>query len=267
MIYQTIGKNIKRFRQERGMTQSELADYLFVSPQMVSRYENNSAAPDVAMLAKLSAVFHISLDVLCGLDNTSKDKCINYILKKYSEKTYGSFAELNEKYENFLIESSEVIRDDRVLKIQLSLLENLHDNIENNKQHREINEKILECASRILDISRDDELRSFANYRMALYYWETPFDSADYQKNLTLSKDYLRKVLLCTYFPEYLPSIGTDMHSDEYIDAQINHIEFFAGRLHNAIKQLRRSNSDPELNVKYDKLFSCLTEMLENHNT
>ena len=90
---------------------------------------------------------------------------------------------------------------------------------------------------------------------------------ADYQKNLTLSKDYLRKVLLCTYFPEYLPSIGTDMHSDEYIDAQINHIEFFAGRLHNAIKQLRRSNSDPELNVKYDKLFSCLTEMLENHNT
>ena len=267
MIYQTIGKNIKRFRQERGMTQSELADHLFVSSQMVSRYENNSAAPDVAMLVKISAVFHISLDVLCGLDSTSKDDYIKNLLKKYAEKTYGSFAELNETYENFLIESSEVIYDDRVMKIQLSLLENLHDNIENNKQHWEINEKIFECASRILDISRDDELRSFANYRMALYYWETPFDSADYQKNLALSKDYLRKVLLCTYFPEYLPSIGTDMDSNEYLDAQINHIKFFAGRLHNSIKQLRRSSSDPELNVKYDKLFSCLTEMLENLNT
>ena len=99
MIYQTIGKNIKRLRQQRGMTQSELADHLFVSPQMVSRYENNSAAPDIAMLAKISTVFQVSLDVLCGLDNTSKDKCINYLLEKYSEKTYGSFVALNEKYE------------------------------------------------------------------------------------------------------------------------------------------------------------------------
>ena len=267
MIYQTIGKNIKRLRQERGMTQSELADHLFVSPQMISRYENNSAAPDVAMLAKISTVFQVSLDILCGLDNTAKDKYIDHLFEKYSEKAYGSFAALNEKYENFLIEASEVLHDDRVMKFQLSLLENLHDNIENNKQHCEINEKICECASRILDISRDDELRSFANYRMALYYWETPFDSEDYQKNLILSKDYLRKVLLCTYFPEYLPSIGTDMGSDEYLDAQINHIEFFAGRLHNSIKQLRRSNSNPELNEKYDDLFSCLTEMLENQNT
>ena len=263
MLYQTIGKNIKQLRQERGMTQSELADRLFVSPQMVSRYENNSAAPDVAMLVKIGTVFHVSLDVLCGLDTTAKDKCINSLLEKYSEKTHDSFAALNEKYANFLMESSEVSLDDRVMKIQLSLLENLHDNIENTQQHREINEKIFECASRILDISRDDELRSFANYRMALYYYETPFDSADYQKNLALSKDYIRKVLLCTYFPEYLPSIGTDMRSDAYIDVQINHIEFFAKRLYNAIKQLRRSNAASELSKKYDELFSFLTEMLK----
>ncbi len=263
MLYQTIGKNIKQLRQERGMTQSDLADRLFVSPQMVSRYENNSAAPDVSMLVKIGTVFHVSLDVLCGLDTTAKDKRINSLLEKYADMTYDSFAALNEKYENFLMESSEVSLDDRVMKIQLSLLENLHDNIENTQQHREINEKIFECASRILDISRDDELRSFANYRMALYYYETPFDSADYQKNLELSKDYIRKVLLCTYFPEYLPTIGTDMRSDAYIDVQINHIEFFVKKLHNAIKQLRRSNAAPELNIKYDELFSFLTEMLK----
>ena len=267
MIYHTIGKNIKRLRQERGLTQSELADRLFVSPQMVSRYENNSAAPDVAMLAKISTVFQVSLDVLCGLDNTSKDSRINRLLDKYSGNTYESFATLNERYENFLIESGDVLYDDRVMKIQLSLLEKLHDNIENNKQHREINEKIFECASRILDVSRDDELRSFANYRMALYYWETPFDSADYKKNLTLSKDYLRKVLLCTYFPKYLPSIGTDIHSDEYVEAQINHIEFFAGRLQNAIKQLHRANPDSKFIAKYDEMLSCLTEVLNNRNT
>ena len=267
MIYQTIGKNIKQLRQERGMTQSELADHLFVSPQMVSRYENNSAAPAVAMLARISSVFQVSLDVLCGLDNTAKDRCINYLMEKYSDMRYDSFAVLNETYENFLIEASEVLLDDRIMKLQLLLLINLHDNIENNKQHREINEKIFECTSRILDISRDDELRSLANYRMALYYYETPFDSAEYHKNLALSKNYLRNVLLCTYFPEYQSTVGTDIRSDEYIDAQINHIKFFAGKLHKAIKQLRRSNSNPELNIKYDELFFCLTEMLNNHNT
>ena len=48
MIYETIGKNIKLYRKEFKMTQSELADLLFISPQMVSRYENNIAAPDIA---------------------------------------------------------------------------------------------------------------------------------------------------------------------------------------------------------------------------
>ena len=47
MIYQTIGRNMKRFRQENHMMQSELANLLFVSPQMISRYENNSAVPDI----------------------------------------------------------------------------------------------------------------------------------------------------------------------------------------------------------------------------
>jgi len=51
MIYETIGKNIKLFRKEFKMTQSELADLLFISPQMVSRYENNIVAPDIATVA------------------------------------------------------------------------------------------------------------------------------------------------------------------------------------------------------------------------
>ena len=129
MIYATIGNNIKHFRKERGMTQGELADLLFVSPQMISRYENNSAAPDVAILAKICSIFHISMDILCGLDGTSKDKLIMYLSNKYFEKTQDSFSNLNEKYENFIVEASDVINDDRVMKIQLSLLENLHDNV------------------------------------------------------------------------------------------------------------------------------------------
>ena len=262
MIYQTIGNNIRYFRKERGMTQNELADLLFVSPQMVSRYETNAAAPDIAMLAKICSIFHVSMDILCGLDSTSRDKRIKCLTRKYSEKVQGSYGFLRENYENFLINASDVMNDDRVMRIQLSLLESLHDHIENEKHHQEINEEIFECASRILDISRDDELRSYANYRMALYYWETPFDSDDYQNNLKLSKEYLRKILLCTYFPDYTPLIGTDVRSEDYAETQIAHIDFFANQLYHAIQQLRRKDTETKYAIKYEDLFCCLRELL-----
>lgn len=262
MIYETIGNNIKFLRKERKMTQSELAELLFVSPQMVSRYENNGAAPDIVMLAQICQIFHVSMDTLCGLNSTSKEKQIKRLYEKYLEKSKGDFSTLCKQYEHFIIDAAGFINDERVMKIQLSLLENLHDNIENEIQHREINEKIFECATRILDLSQDDELRSYANYRMAVYYCETPFENKDYQKNLCLSKEYLRKVLMCTYFPEYTPILGVDVRSDDYTKAQIDNIDFFAGMLYKSIQQLRRSDKENGISTKYDELFCGLTKYL-----
>ena len=263
MIYQTIGNNIRYFRKERGMTQNELADLLFVSPQMVSRYETNAAAPDIAMLAKICSIFHVSMDILCGLDSTSRDKRIKCLTRKYSEKVQGSYGFLRENYENFLINASDVMNDDRMMRIQLSLLENLHDSIENENHHREINEKIFECATRVLDISQDEELRSYANYRLAIYFFETRFENENYQKNLNLSKEYLRKVLMCTYFPEYTPLIGVDIRSETYLKVQMDNIDFFARKLYNAIQQLLRKEAEDDLLAKYNALHCSLANLLE----
>ena len=262
MIYKTIGNNIKFLRKEHKMTQSELAELLFVSPQMVSRYENNGAAPDIVMLAQICQIFHVSMDTLCGLNSTSKDKQINRLSEKYFCKAEDNFSTLYKQYENFIIDAVSYINDERVMKIQLSLLENLHDNIENEMQHREINEKIFECATRILDLSQDDELRSYANYRMAVYYSETPFENENYEKNLCLSKEHLRKVLLCTYFPEYTPMLGGDIRSEDYTRIQLNNMDFFANKLYKSIQQLRRSDKENGISSKYDELFCGLTKYL-----
>ena len=81
-------------------------------------------------------------------------------------------------------------------------------------------------------------------------------------------KEFLQKfrAALSGQVPAYIIEENVRYY-DEYIETQINHIEFFMGKLHNAIKQLRRSNSEPKLNAKYDELFSRLSEMLGNHNT
>lgn len=263
MIYETIGKNIKHFRTECKMTQGELADLLFLSPQMISRYENHMAAPDVATVAKLCAVFHISMDVLCGLDRTSKDRSVGRLTEKYSGKTSGDFSVLRKQYEEFLKEAAEYWNDDRIMKIQLSLLEELHDRIENENHHREINEQIFECATRILDLSRDEELRSSANYRMAIYFSETPFEDKNYQKNLRLSGEYLKKVLLCTYFPEYTPLVGMDVRSETHTRAQTKNILFFATKLYHALQQRNRGNAENNALANEKALLCHLATLLE----
>ena len=45
-----IGKSIRRYRTERGMTQEELAEQLFVTRQTVSNYEMGRSRPDIETL-------------------------------------------------------------------------------------------------------------------------------------------------------------------------------------------------------------------------
>jgi len=56
-----IGAIIKRLRNERNMTQDELAEKLFVTRQAVSNWETKKTRPDVEMLEKISQVFSIDL--------------------------------------------------------------------------------------------------------------------------------------------------------------------------------------------------------------
>lgn len=64
----TIGQNIKRFRRNAGMTQEELAEMLSISPQAVSRWETDSAMPDISLIAPLTSIFGVTADELLGID-------------------------------------------------------------------------------------------------------------------------------------------------------------------------------------------------------
>ena len=59
-----LGENIYRFRTEKNMSQGDLADALEVSRQSVSKWENNSAVPELEKLMKMAQIFEITLDEL-----------------------------------------------------------------------------------------------------------------------------------------------------------------------------------------------------------
>ena len=61
---QTICGRISALRKRDGLTQEELAAQMGVSPQAVSKWENDLSVPDLSVLTALSDYFHLSLDEL-----------------------------------------------------------------------------------------------------------------------------------------------------------------------------------------------------------
>ena len=60
----TIGKRIALLRKEKGLTQEELASHMGVSPQAVSKWENDQTCPDISALPKLARLFGVTVDEL-----------------------------------------------------------------------------------------------------------------------------------------------------------------------------------------------------------
>ena len=61
-----LGENIYRLRTQRNLSQGDLANALEVSRQSVSKWENNSAVPELEKLIRMAQLFGISLDELVG---------------------------------------------------------------------------------------------------------------------------------------------------------------------------------------------------------
>jgi transcriptional regulator with XRE-family HTH domain len=64
----TLGKKISDYRKALGLTQDQLAEKMNVSPQAVSKWENDISCPDISLLPKLAALFGITVDELLSVE-------------------------------------------------------------------------------------------------------------------------------------------------------------------------------------------------------
>ena len=81
MSTEMIGKQIASMRKERGVKQEELANYVGVSTQAVSKWENGGV-PDTELLPKLADFFSVSVDYLFGRNITNYSDLQKAICKK-----------------------------------------------------------------------------------------------------------------------------------------------------------------------------------------
>jgi len=67
MMDMTIGKRIGLLRRQKNLTQEDLANAMGVSPQAVSKWENDQTCPDISALPKLARLLGVTVaELLSG---------------------------------------------------------------------------------------------------------------------------------------------------------------------------------------------------------
>ena len=75
-----IGNQIRALRVEKKVKQDELAEYLGVSAQAVSKWETSASTPDITLLPNIATYFGVSIDELFALPEESQFERIENML-------------------------------------------------------------------------------------------------------------------------------------------------------------------------------------------
>ena len=63
---------LRELREQKGVTQKEVADAIGCTATVYSRYERGEREPDISMLCSLADYFEVSTDTLIGYINKQK---------------------------------------------------------------------------------------------------------------------------------------------------------------------------------------------------
>lgn len=79
-----LSKTLKDLRQKNNKTQDDLAEYLGITSQAVSKWERCEGYPDITLLPQIAAFFHVSVDTLLGVDEIARQVRIDEITAEYN---------------------------------------------------------------------------------------------------------------------------------------------------------------------------------------
>jgi len=239
MINNILGQNIKQLRLANNYTQEKLAGALSVSFQLVSRWENGLAAPDIGTLCSIAQIFNTTLDALCGLA-PDKAAVLAAAIDDAAKET--DYQKLKASAQWAMAQLNGFPTNDAVLYALLKLLRQMHDCVSTDAQKDDANSHILKIAERLLDFSKIDSYRSFANYNLALYYSEQINPrrcSEEDKRNAQKSREYAELVLHKDMHKTFYRSFGA-VTMEDTIQAMQETVLDLAGDARGACKNLLR---------------------------
>ena len=68
-----FAENLRRLREEKGLSQKQLGEQMFVGQSTVARWENGSRLPDAAMMLRLAGCLGVDANTLLHLAAQSEE--------------------------------------------------------------------------------------------------------------------------------------------------------------------------------------------------
>ena len=103
---------LKLLREERKLTQTEVAAFLGVGRNTLSRYETGERAPDTDTVARLAGYFDVTTDYLLGLSNERKrpDDGDDITFDDFTYAMHNEGKELTDDQREMLLEMARVMK-------------------------------------------------------------------------------------------------------------------------------------------------------------
>lgn len=99
-----LSENLKKYRIMRNLTQEDVAGYLGITPQSISKWERGECYPDITSLPALANIFETSIDLLIGMDTIRARETRYNIHKKASEfQRDGDYVSAEKVYRDALL--------------------------------------------------------------------------------------------------------------------------------------------------------------------
>lgn len=81
-----IGRTIRRYREEKKLTQKEMANRLGVTAPAVNKWESGSSTPDIQLLSPIARLLGITVDTLLSFQEELTDQELNHFIKELDHR-------------------------------------------------------------------------------------------------------------------------------------------------------------------------------------
>ncbi|MGL4738703.1 MAG: helix-turn-helix transcriptional regulator [Cellulosilyticaceae bacterium] len=230
-----IGQVIKQLRVAQSITQEKLADYLNVTPQSISKWENGMSYPDITLIPTIAMFFNVTADELFSLPTAMNEQKLKSFQLQYEQlRKQGAVREqVNLCRQIFL----EYPRNYVVMSHLAHALVACYEGLDLERQWAKENNYLVEAiklGELILEDCKDTQLQLGAIRLLCTYYplvgdGDKALTLAERLTPISLSKEMLLEEILSgdACIKQQQSNL---LRFAEYIDQTLIHLSFTKGK-------------------------------------
>lgn len=267
-----LGENLKKLRIENGLTQEQLAESFGISPQAVSRWENNGAYPDITLLPVIANYFDITTDELLGVDVERKQQEINKIIE-YNKSLHSKGK--NKESISFLREKIILYPKSADISYQLAL--SLYCELcANREKDEETQEEIISLVNKAAQLDKGESYITFAGKQLLCMVYEMQ-DKCDeaYKIAVNMPSLWVSREVMLAHALQGDAEINQRQHNLlTFMDLSINNLHHLSRKMDSPEKsivllekavQLAVILAGDDLKFYSERVFKCYMKIAENY--